>query len=254
MFDTPRLVGKRVLLTGTGGGQGALAHRAFCEQGANVIGCDLQEGRAEAVAETLRQEGLNAWGCTVDLGDSEAACAWVEWGVAQLGGLDVLYNNASSADFAPMGEMALDVWEFCMRNELDSLFYVTAAAWKPLTQGGGSIINIASVAGLIGNRMLAMSAHSATKGAVIGLTRQLAAEGGPHGIRANAISPGVIATPATADLPPELRDHLLSQQMLDRIGTPEDVVPLAVYLASDESSFVTGANFVVDGGWTAGAA
>jgi meso-butanediol dehydrogenase / (S,S)-butanediol dehydrogenase / diacetyl reductase len=248
-----RLSGKRVLITGTAGGQGSLAQRTFCEEGAAVVGCDLREGGAEHVAAELTSEGYQAWGRTVDLSDPGAAREWVDWGVSQLGGLDVLYNNASATDFAPFGDMTVEVWQFSMRNELDTVFYVTLAAWKHMVDRGGSIINVGSSSGIVADASLGQSAHMVAKAGVLAFTKQLAAEGGPHGIRVNSISPGYIATPATDDHPENLKRYLLDQQFLRRMGTPKDIVPAAVYLASDESTFATGANLVIDGGWTVGA-
>lgn len=215
MNDHRRLIGKRVLITGTGSGQGAAAQRRFCEEGASVIGCDVRAGSAESHAESLRAEGFEAYGLTADVADPEAAKAWVEWGVEQLGGLDVLYNNASAADFAPFEEMTGAIWEFSMRNELDLVFYVTLAAWRHLQRGGGSIINVGSASALVADATLGQSAHTVTKAGVIALTRQLAAEGGPHAIRVNAISPGYIQTPATSDHPGALRRSWISSSSSD---------------------------------------
>ena len=248
-----RLAGKRVLITGTAGGQGAAVQRAFCEQGAAVVGCDLAEGGAQRTAEELTAAGHVAYGRTVDLTDIDAARQWVDWGVETLGGLDVLYNNAGATDFAPFAEMTQSLWDFAIRNELDSVFYVTLAAWRHMIERGGSIINVGSVCGLVADATLGQSAHTAAKAGVIALARQLAAEGGPHGIRVNCISPGVMATPATKDSPPAVLRHLVGQTFLGRIGTPADVVPAAIYLASDESAYVTGSNLVVGGGWGVGA-
>ena len=249
---SPRLAGKRVLITGTGGGQGAAAQRAFCEQGARVVGCDVLEGAAEKVADELRAEGFEAYGVTVDLSTPGAARTWVDGGVETLGGLDVLYNNAAATDFAPFERMTREIWDFSIRNELDIVFDVTLAAWRHLIVDGGSIINVGSLSGLFADATLGQSAHMAAKAAVLGLTRQLAAEGGAHGVRANCISPGVIATPATSDIPEPMLQYMRDQTFLGRVGTPADVIPAAVYLASDESAYTTGANIVVDGGWSVG--
>lgn len=250
----PRLAGKRVLLTGTGGGQGAEAQKLFCEHGAVVHGCDIREGAAEAVAQSLCERGLQAFGDTVDLADPDAAAAWVERGVAAIGGLDVLYNNASKPRFAPFASMTLDDWRSVMTNELDIVFHVTSPAWRHLiADGGGSVINTASVAGAAAVGRMGQAAHSAAKGAVVALSRQLAAEGAPHGIRVNSISPGFIDTPGTSVVTKEQRDWMVSNlQLLPRVGTAEEVAALALYLASDESAFVTGAEIRIDGGWSAG--
>lgn len=218
-----------------------------------MVGCDVAAGGAERTAEELIAAGHVAHGRTVDLANIDAAREWVEWGVETLGGLDVLYNNAGATDFAPFDEMTQSLWEFTIRNELDIVFYVTLAAWKHMRERGGSIINVSSVCGLVADADLGQTAHTAAKAAVIAFTRQLAAEGGPRGIRVNCISPGVIATPATDDSPPDVLRHLVGHTFLGRIGTPADVTPAAVYLASDESAYVTGENLVVGGGWGVGA-
>lgn len=217
-----------------------------------MAGCDRGAGGAKTQAETLRSEGCEAYGRTVELSDPGAARDWVDWGVEILGGLDVLYNNAAATDFAPFGKMTRDLWNFSIRNELDIVFDVTHAAWRHMTERGGSIINVGSVSGLVADATLGQSAHMAAKAAVIAITRQLAAEGGAHGIRVNCISPGIIATSATADLPPALLRYFVDRTYLRRVGKPEDIVPAAIYLASDESSYMTGANLVIDGGWSTG--
>ncbi|MEC3947961.1 SDR family NAD(P)-dependent oxidoreductase [Sphingobium sp. HWE2-09] len=249
---TGRLAGKRVLITGTGGGQGAAVQRAFSMEGAITVGCDRMAGTAEASAETLRTEGFEAVGLTVDLSDSGKAREWVDWGVAQMGGLDVVYHNAAATEFAPFDEMTRELWDFTIRNEVDMVFDVIHPAWRHLQERGGSIITIGSVAGLSADANLGQSAHMAAKGAVIALTKQLAAEGGAHRIRVNCISPGVILTPALDDLPESMKTYFSDRTYLGRLGTVADIVPAAIYLASDESSYMTGANLVIDGGLTTG--
>lgn len=251
-----RLQGKRVLITGTGRGQGAAAQELFCSLGASVIGCDALLDSAEAQAESLRSMGYDAKGLTVDLGDPETAAAWVQWAAGELGGVDVLYNNAGRPVFEPFAESTLDGWHSTIRHELDIVFYVTSVAWKFLIAAqGASVINTASTAALLGTGTLSQVAHSAAKGGVLALTRQLAAEGAKHGVRANAISPGFVRTPGTSMVPEEFVQLLLAQEHMDhRAVDPKDVALLAAYLASDESKSVTGANFPIDGGWSAGSA
>jgi NAD(P)-dependent dehydrogenase (short-subunit alcohol dehydrogenase family) len=251
------LKGKRVLITGTGGGQGEAAQRLFAKEGARVVGCDVKPGAAELTAQALRDEGRDVEGMTVDLAEFDAASAWVERAAERLGGIDVLYNNAAGFAFAPFAEMALDTWRHSIRTELDIVFHTTRPAWRYLCDGGGSVINTSSVSASRGIAPLGQAAHAAAKAGVLGLTTALAAEGAEHGVRANAISPGFVASPAAGVAGDdasraELRAYMLGLHLIRRAGTGDDTAYLALYLASDESSWVTGQNYAIDGGWTAG--
>jgi NAD(P)-dependent dehydrogenase (short-subunit alcohol dehydrogenase family) len=251
-----RLAGKVALITGTAGGQGRAAALLFAREGAAIVGCDLKE---EAARETVAMVEAGGGRMTsmqpVDLGDSAAARAWVDEAVAIYGGVDILYNNASLPKFASIASMTDDDWHYTIRNELHLMFYATSEAWPHLVaRGGGSIINTASISGMRAMPETPGSiAHATTKAAVIGMTRELALEGGPHNIRANSISPGAIETPATAPAlaSTDFRQLHIDRIFLDRIGTSDDVAALALFLASDDARWVTGANFVVDGGFTA---
>jgi len=249
-----RLEGKVALITGVGGGIGAAAAHGFAAEGARVVGCDIDHSSAGRTEEEVRAAGgdITVMG-GVDLGDADQAREWVDTAVAVHDGIDVLYNNASTQRFAPLDELTVEDWDFTMRNELDLVYYTVRASWPHLKRhGGGSIINVGSIAALRGVEFMPQNAHSTAKGGVISLTLQLVVEGGPHGIRANVISPGLIETPNTAPMladPPErLRKVVLERIPLGRYGRPEDVVNAAVFLASDESSWMSGAHLVIDGG------
>ncbi len=251
-----RLQGKVALITGTGGGQGRAAALLFASEGATIAGCDLKvEGSEETLELVKRAGGTMTSTHPVDLGDSAAARAWIDEAAAEHGGFDILYNNASLPKFAPVAEMSDEDWDYTVRNELDLMFYGCRAGWPHLVKrGGGSIIMTASISGMSAVPGTPGSfAHAATKGAVIAMTRELALEGGPHKIRVNAISPGAVLSPATeaAFADESFYKIHVGATMVNRLGTPEDIAYCALYLASDESSFVTGANFVIDGGFMA---
>jgi NAD(P)-dependent dehydrogenase (short-subunit alcohol dehydrogenase family) len=243
--------GKVVLITGCGGGQGRAACLAFAAHGATVVGCDIDAASTNETAAQLGAVGRSMDAAAgVDLGDPEQARVWVERAAATHGRIDIVYNNGSSARFGPVGSMSIEDWRYTMRNEIDLVFYVTRYAWRFLEVQGGVIINVASVAGHGASRSAPIAAHAAAKGAIIALTRQMAAEGAPHGIRAVSISPGVIETPGTRDMlnDPDLRRALLSESLLPRPGQPEEVVALALFLASDAAGFITGSDVIIDGG------
>lgn len=253
---TKRLSGKVALITGIGGGQGREAAVRFAREGATVAGCDIDGAAANEALSAVHDAGLSADidASEVDLGDPDRARAWVESAAQRHGRIDIVYNNGSAARTGSVAELTVEDWRFTIRNELDLVFYVTKYAWPILVRsGGGVVINTASVAGWAGNRSVPFVAHMAAKGGVIAMTRQLAAEGGSVGIRAVSISPGVVVTPGTADLlaVPAARDALIAQNLIPRLGQPADVVSLAVFLASEEASYITGVDFVVDGGFTA---
>jgi meso-butanediol dehydrogenase / (S,S)-butanediol dehydrogenase / diacetyl reductase len=248
-----RLADKVVFITGTEGAQGRAASLLFAREGAHVIGCDFKEGADETAGMVRAQGGRMTSFCPVDLGDPQAARQWIEDGLAEAGRIDVLYNNASAARFSYMSDMTPDAWSFTIRNELDLVFNTVSAAWPHFrAQGRGVIINTASVSGHRANAGQGAAAHCAAKAGVITMTKQLAAEGGPLGIRANSISPGLIRTPSMAAwLRPEQIAARERANLLGRIGNPEDIAYCALYLASDEATWVTGSDFIIDGGLSA---
>jgi meso-butanediol dehydrogenase / (S,S)-butanediol dehydrogenase / diacetyl reductase len=253
---TGRLAGKVALITGTGGGMGRAAALLFAREGARVAGCDLNAAASAETVELARAAGGEMTAMApVDLGDPAAAAAWVDKAAATHGGIDVLYNNASAIRMGPIDQLSVEDWHFTLRNELDTVFFVTRAAWPHLiARGGGSIINVSSIAAIRGVEFIEQNAHSAAKAGCAALTLQFVAEGRGHGIRANTISPGMIHTPATDPLlsdPPEVfRRMVLDRIPMGRVGQPEDIAKAALFLASDDSEWISGANIVVDGGLT----
>jgi NAD(P)-dependent dehydrogenase (short-subunit alcohol dehydrogenase family) len=199
----------------------------------------------------VTQAGGEMRSLTGDVSDEGGAAAWVAAAVEAWGTVDVLYNNASIARFGPVPDIPADDWSFVLRNELDIIHVAAQAAWPHLADGGGTIVNVSSASALVGSRRLPAAAHAAAKAGVLGLTRQLAAEGAAVGIRVNAVTPGLVETPASKDLIAMGADgplaDLIAQTPLG-VGQPQDVAYGALYLASDEARWVTGTNLVIDGG------
>jgi NAD(P)-dependent dehydrogenase (short-subunit alcohol dehydrogenase family) len=245
---------KVVLISGTGGGQGRAAARIFAEQGAKVVGCDINADTARETAEMVRAAGLEMVSAegSVDLADPEQAGAWVLLALETFGRVDCLYNNASLPRFAPFGQMSVEDYEFTLRNEIDLVWHPSQAAWAHLADSpSGNIVNIGSIAGIVGLRRMPEAAHALTKGAIIGLTAQLAAEGASVGIRVNCISPGTINSPPVQEIMKQPDSPLLDMVATTasgKLGEPEDIVYAALYFASDEAKWTTGAHLVVDGG------
>jgi NAD(P)-dependent dehydrogenase (short-subunit alcohol dehydrogenase family) len=252
---TGRLAGRTALITGTAGGQGRAAALLFAAEGATVVGCDVDpDGDAETVT-LVEAAGGTITTDPVDLTDEQAVRHWVDAAAARCGAVDVLYANAAATRFAPLEQVTEQEWHFVLRHELDVVFFPVKHAWPHLKRSAApAVVLVGSTAGLTGSMTNARVAHTVTKGGVIALSRQLAAEGAPFGIRVNCVSPGMIDTPATrGDLlaPGHPMRRIAGSIPLGRVGTAEEVVRCALFLSCDESSYVTGANLVVDGGWSA---
>lgn len=252
-----RLEGKVILLTGIGGGMGRVTARLFAGEGAVVVGCDLDATSAAQTVQLVEQDGHSIDSTApVDLGSRPAIERWIGDAAARHGRIDVLYNNASLPRFAPFGLMSDEDYRFTLRNELDLVWLASQVAWPHLAMTGGAIVNIGSGAGLQGVRSLPQAAHAAAKGAVIALTRQLAAEGVAVGVRVNSVSPGVMATPPVLAMLEEFGERAPMMPVIERTidGRPGDPIAVAyagLYLASDEAKWVTGVNLNVDGGASA---
>ncbi|OFW60714.1 MAG: oxidoreductase [Actinobacteria bacterium RBG_16_64_13] len=252
-----RLRGKVAVVTGSGGmgiGQGCAL--AMAREGAHVVGCNR---RKEAGAETealIKSEGLSYETFLADLTDPAQNDRLMAFAVDKFGGLDILVNSAAFVEFAPIAEMDYEKhWRRTMVGELDLVFLGVKAAWPHLVaRGAGSIVNMASANSYVSLPGAGATAHCATKGGVLAMTRQLAAEGAPHNIRANCISPALIVTEHTKerlDNEPGFTEMVMRSFLLKRLGRPEDIGYACVYLASDESGWVTGTDIRVDGGATA---
>jgi NAD(P)-dependent dehydrogenase (short-subunit alcohol dehydrogenase family) len=252
---TDRLEGKVILVTGAASGMGRVATRIFTGHGAKVIAADLNAAGLDAVIAELdpsSQEAVHPVAGNVT--SSADVARMVGEGVGRFGSLNVLYNNAGimpEADTSVI-ETTEDVWDQILDVNLKSIYLVCKHGIPAMLEsGGGSIINIASFVAIVGCTN-PQDAYTASKGGVLSLTRSLAVQYGPKGIRANAICPGPILTPMTEQLFPNEEEKMkrLNRIPLGRFGRAEDIVNAGVFLASDESSWMTGSQFVVDGGIT----
>jgi NAD(P)-dependent dehydrogenase (short-subunit alcohol dehydrogenase family) len=246
-----RLAGKVCIITGTGGSIGREAALLFARNGALVVGCGLQVEDAAATVEAVRAAGgtmVSMQPC--DLSKSSECEALVDLAVQTFGHVDVLFNNAAMAYFNWLEDISDEEWHRNRREEVDLVFFLTRAAWPHLRASRGVVVNMASLTALMSFKGLASLAHTTAKAGIIGMTRQLAMEGRDHGIRANSISPGVIETNQTREQlkNPEWAGYMLGKTLLGRLGRPQEVAQVALFLASDDSSYITGTDVVVDGG------
>jgi NAD(P)-dependent dehydrogenase (short-subunit alcohol dehydrogenase family) len=248
-----RLSGKIAFISGTGAGIGRAAAQVFAAEGASVFGCDIDaEADAETVALVEKDGGVMKSLSGVDLSTPDGSNAWIEAAVTAFGEFDILYNNASALRNGPFAEMPTEDWYFTLRNELDIPYLCTKAAWPHLiARGGGVVLNVASIAAERGARFMPMVPHGAAKGGVLAMSKHLCAAGAAHGIRVNTVAPGMVRTAATApflDDPNGPKEELERRIPVGRIGRPEDIARAAVFLCSDEASYINGANLVIDGG------
>ena len=250
-----RLEGKTALITGAGSGMGRIAAEFFAREGAHIIATDIsQKGLDETAAIVAKAGHGDILAVAGDVSNAADVASWVRAGIERFGALHILYNNAGI--FPDADKSVLDMDEETYRRTMDVNLKGVMLCCKYgipeiIRAGGGSVINVASFVALVGCTV-PQDAYTASKGAVLALTKSLAVQFGPQHVRVNAICPGPILTPLLADLFPTQEEKMkrLSRIPLGRFGLPEDIVYAALYLASDESSWTTGTEFVVDGGIT----
>mgnify|MGYP001816742829 CR=1 FL=1 len=249
-----RLEGKVAIVTGGASGIGRASSELFAREGAAVVVADLDPNAAKKTAEAMVSAGGRAIGIGTDIGDPASIDAMVEATVAEFGGLHVLFNNA--ADTSPgtlsrdglIENMSIELWDHVMAVDVRGAMWCSKRAIPHMAEaGGGSIINTSSNQSIGAD--LSQSAYGIAKAATNHLTKTLATQCGPYGIRCNTLSPGLILTPAVARATPEeMKEEVRSHSPIGRLGKAEDLALAALFLASDESSYVTGQLISVDGG------
>ena len=248
-----RLEGKVALISGAARNMGAAEARLFAREGARVLATDVLDEPGARLAEEI---GPAAHYRRLDVTDPEQWRAAVDAAVERFGGLDVLLQNAGVVPLAPLEDLSLEEYERCMGvNATGTFLGMRAAAGAMKARGGGSIVNVSSIQGLVGAPRLL--AYTASKFAIRGMTKAAALELGAHGIRVNSIHPGIVRVrkPRPGQTVQDLDYDALGQPLpLGRVAEPEEIARAALFLASDDSAYATGAEFVIDGGMTAGPA
>lgn len=248
-----KLSNKVTIVTGGASGIGEAIVRAFVEEGAKVAFCDLNQQAGEHLAQELNPAGDRVVFIRADVSKEADVEQVVERAVSAFGGgLDVVVNNAAIGRIQPTEEVSLEFWQNVQATNVGGVFLMSKAAIRRMKAwGGGSIVNIGSIHGHVG--FPSHAPYTASKGAVVNLTRSLALEFGKANIRVNAVCPGVIRTPLLVSGVPDeaTMNQLVALHPIGRIGEPEEVAKAVVFLACEDSSFVTGSSLMVDGGFTA---
>ncbi|MDR9468879.1 3-oxoacyl-ACP reductase family protein [Marinospirillum sp.] len=247
-----RLQGKNILVTGGASGIGLASVERCLEEGANLVIADLPSSEGDKRAREL--DGKHSGRCLfvpVDVTSTAEVDALLDKMQDELGSVDGLFNNAGIGNLGASTEVTDDDFHKVIDINLTGVFRVARAALRFMQkQGSGSIVNCASILGVFGQSQTA--AYTAAKGGVVNMTRTLALEYATQGIRVNSIGPGYIDTPLLEALDDEMRQFLIDLHPMKRLGRPEEIANAFLFLVSDEASFVTGANLLVDGGFTAG--
>ena len=255
VLDRFRLDGRSAVVTGGNRGIGRAIADAMADVGADIVVANRDETTGRATAERIADDhGITARWIPVDVADEASVRAMVDETVETLGTIDVLVNNAGVVSHYDVAEMPLEEWERIFEINATGLFLCTKYAGREMiASGGGAIVNIASISGIVANYPQHQAHYNASKAAVNGFMRQVASDWAEHGIRVNNINPGYITTEMVDRVledDPELAETWKSQMVMDEFRGPEVIAPLAVYLASDASEYVTGERIVIDGGYT----
>ena len=246
VLDSFRLDDKVAVVTGGNRGLGEAYARALGEAGARVAIAARDEGLSESVAGEL-----GALAVTTDVSDSGSVKAMLETVTAELGPVDVLVNNAGVCYHRPALEVPEDEWRSVWAVNVDGVWHCCRVVGaQMIDRGRGTIINVGSISAEIVNRPQWQPAYNASKAAVHQLTKSLAAEWAPHGVRVNALAPGYVKTEMAPVDDPRFRPRWIEDAPMQRAASPEEIAPSVIYLASDASSFMTGSVLVVDGGYT----
>ncbi len=246
-----QLQNKVAIVTGGGQGIGKATSLKFAQQGAKVVVADMNEETANAVVGEITSAGGQAIAVAANVAQEESAQALIDKALEWGGSLDILVNNAGITKDTQLRKMTKDQWDAVIAVNLTGVWLCgRAAAIKMIDQNSGVILNGSSISGLTGN--FGQSNYTATKGALIALTKTWALELGRKNIRVNAVAPGFTATPMVETVPEKVIEQVKAGTPLGRLGLPEDIANTYTFLASDESSFITGQVIVVDGGLTLG--
>lgn len=250
------LKNKVAIITGARRGMGRTHALALAKAGAKVVVSDISQEECESVVEEIKKAGGEGLAVKCDVSIKKEVEEMVQKTVEKFGKVDILVNNAGICQFKPFLELTEEEWDRTLNINLKGYFLCSQAAAKEMVkQRSGVILNIASIAmGQVGVGFSAISHYCASKGGIVAMTEAMALELAPHNIRVNAISPGAIETPMVDPLKtdPKMMEGILARVPLQRMGQPEEVSNLVLFLASDTSSYMTGSTVVIDGGWLAG--
>jgi len=250
------LENKVAIVTGARRGMGRAHSLALAGAGAKIVVSDISQEECQQVVEEIKKAGGEALAVKCDVSDKKEVEEMVKKTVEKFGRLDILVNNAGICQFKPFLELSEQEWNKTIDINLKGYFLCAQAAAKEMVkQKSGAIVNIASIAmGQVGIGMSSIAHYCASKGGIVAMTQAIAAELAPYNIRVNAVAPGAIETPMAdaTKSDPQILEAALAKIPMKRMGQPEEVARLVLFLASDNSSYMTGSTVIVDGGWMAG--